>query len=249
MKNVLKHYNATERFLVEKGFARLATDAEKEVDGERIKWKSGQAKRGINADEMSWGLDSQANGLGGRPPMVLMTPMLKSSGYSTQHSSIKMTFFFGMTFGDEPLPPLLILPTSGEFKRLQGELISRFHQVEGRYGHANRKRFSPMIACSPKGSMTGEILQSFMTYCTQLFPDCCDEELHQVFWKLDNAVGRRADEINFVTRTFGHYIYPGLPNTSEGTQEMDQVFFLLQLIMELNRRQIELERTKLGEIF
>ena len=238
MSNLIKHYDNTEKFLVNNGFARHATNEEKEIDGENIKWKLDQMKRGANFDEMSFGLSADANSLGGREGMIYVTDLVKNSGQSTQHSSLKVTVFAGMNFADEAFPPLIILPTSGETTRLKTELISRMHQIEGRFGHSNRKRFSPMIAATPKGSMNATILDSYLKYLTQLYPDIRDEEGKRLFVKLDNGVGRDNTDFLFNSRSFGAYIWPGLPNTSEGTQEMDQAFGLFKSRMELNRRNI-----------
>ena len=244
--NLLKHYGNAEKFLVDNGFARLATKEEKEQTNENIKWYDDQRNRGMNGDEMAWGLDADANGLGGRPGATFITDLLKNSGQASQHSATRVTLFCGMTFGDEALPPLLILPAGGESKRVQTELVQRMHQIEGQYGHEHRKRFSPMIAASPKGSMNATILNSYMQYLTQLYPDCEDTIKKRLFFKLDNGVGRDNDEFLFNSKSHGVYIWPGLPNSSEGTQEMDALFAFFKSLMENNRRTIYQAKQKAG---
>ena len=96
--NVLKHYKNTEKFLVDHGFARLATEEEREIDGEQIKWKPSQMKRGCNFDEMAFGLSADANSLGGREGMIYLTGHVKNSGQTSQHSAMRVTIFCGMNF-------------------------------------------------------------------------------------------------------------------------------------------------------
>ncbi len=243
-----KHYERTEEFLVEKAFARLASSEELDINpNERIKWKPGQPARGINGDETYFGLDDSSQSQGGRKAVGMVNSTIKQAGFAAQHSSVRLTLFMAATYADEPLPPILILPASGDQKRIGCELISRCHQVEGSFGHIIPKRFNPMVAASPKGSMTSEILKSYCLYLTQLYPDVADEPGKRLFIKLDNAVGRNNTGMNFVARQYGIYIYPACPNTSEGSQEMDQSFGKFKSLTEINRVKIAELRANQGE--
>ena len=75
---------------------------------------------------------------------------------------------------------------------------------------------------------------SIMMHCiTELFPGASDDDRRRVIWKLDNGVGRNDNEFLFDARQLGIFVYPGLPNTSEGTQEMDCLFAFFQFLMDL----------------
>ena len=117
-------------------------------------------------------------------------------------------------------------------------MLSKFHHIEGQWGHEQRKSFSPYIAASPKGSMSANILKGYLQHIMQLYPDIQDVDKKRVIWKLDNGVGRDDIELNHMARVMGYVIYPGLPNTSEGTQECDQSFSTFKSRMEKNRQNI-----------
>ena len=143
-----------------------------------------------------------------------------------------------MTYNDKVLPPLIILTAPGLTKRLEADLLSRFHHIEGKWGHNRRRSFSPYIAASTKGSMSAEILKGYFLHISQLYPDMEDVDKKRVIWKLDNGVGRDDPELNHLARVLGFVIHPGLPNSSEGTQECDQNFSTLKSKMEKNRQDI-----------
>ena len=237
-QNLIQHYENFEKEMVNLKCARWSTEEELEVSNEKIKWFDDQRVRVINGDEMSFGFDSDSNNLGGRPAMNYSADAVRDAGEADQHSSTKMTIFCAMTYNDEVLPPLIIFTATGYTKRLEAELLSRFHHIEGQWGHSRRRSFSPYLAASTKGSMSAEILQGYFLHISQLYPDMADIDKKRVIWKLDNGVGRDNAELNHLARTLGYIIYPGLPNTSEGTQECDQNFSTFKSKMEKNRQEI-----------
>jgi hypothetical protein len=58
--------------------------------------------------------------------------------------------------------------------------------------------------------------------------------------------GRDNKDVLSRARLMGVVIYPGVPNTSEGTQEMDKLFAYSKGLMERNRQTISVERKKGG---
>jgi hypothetical protein len=245
-KNLLAHYENMAEFLVEQDFARRATPDEIEIDGELIKWFDNQRIRGMNFDEVSFSLDYSSNGQGGRPPSLFLADGVQRAGEGGQKSSYKVTFFFGMTYGDEALPGCLILPLTAEFPQIKEELIKRMHQIEGQFGHKKRKKFDIYIAASPKGSMTAGILGDYLQKMVNLYPDMNDAPGKRLFCKLDSGPGRDNKDVLSKARLMGVVIYPGVPNTSEGTQEMDKLFAYSKGLMERNRQTISVERKKGG---
>ena len=92
-QNLISHYNNFEAEMVRFKFARWSTKQELETCNERIKWFDNQRKRVINGDEISFGLDTDSNNLGGRPTMHYVANDVKDAGEADQHSSTKMTIF------------------------------------------------------------------------------------------------------------------------------------------------------------
>ena len=114
----------------------------------------------FNVDEMGFSLKDGDNGLTGRPGTVMNSGDVQNCGEASQKSSLKFTILAGMTFGDEALPPLFILPSLANFAKIRGRLLVKLNKVKGVYGYGknNRRTFSAMVACSKKGSMMKEIL-------------------------------------------------------------------------------------------
>ena len=233
--NLLKHFRSFEEMLVEKNIGRRATAEEKERDGVEVVWLPGQPARAGNIDEMSLSLDYSKNGAGGRPGATFSCTGVRSSGEPDQKSSYKVTVLAGMTFEDEPLPPLIIIPSGAQEPIIRKELLGRFHQVEGQYGHSSKKWFSPMIAASPKGSITIDILRQYLQQIREWYPDLADEDGKRFVLCIDSGPGRHDPEFLNEAAEMGVIISPKPPNTSEVTQEMDRLFALFKSILERNR--------------
>lgn len=233
--NLLKHFRSFEEMLVEKKIGRRATAEEKERDGVEVVWLPGQPARAGNIDEMSLSLDYSKNGAGGRPGATFTCTGVRSSGEPDQKSSYKVTVLAGMTYDDEPLPPMVIIPSGAQEPIIRKELLRRFHQVQGQYGHSSKKWFSPMIAASPKGSITIEILRMYLQEIREWYPDIADEDGKRFLLCIDSGPGRHDPEFLHEAAEMGVIISPKTPNTSEVTQEMDRLFALFKSILERNR--------------
>jgi hypothetical protein len=235
--NQLKHYINFEKFSVEAGFASWATDEQYETTGQKTIWTTEQRARYINVDEISFSLGYGDNGVGGREPMKFTVDGIRDSGEEEQKSSFKCTLLFGMNGRDEALPPLIILPSAAANPRIKKALLSRMPQVEGMYGLTEKKKYSCWIATSANGSMDGGIMMAYIEKLIELFPDARDERGFRICFKVDSGPGRKGqyNEVSFVAKQFGVIIYTSLPNSTEGTQEMDQVFSFLKTRMEINR--------------
>ena len=236
VENLVAHYRNMEECLVRRGYARNSTHEEEQQSGEKIKWFPNQCCRAGNIDEMSWGFGHDANGLGGRPGMSLTTELVPTPGDPAQKSSLKVTLLYGMTFADEALPPLIILPSSAENPIIRERLLCRFDQVVARYGNPRRKAFDCMIAYSNKGSMTKGIFQDYLKRFLNFYPDLRNVDGKRFFLKMDSGNGHCDEEGLAMATVLGVDLYAGVPNTSEGTQECDQVFSYNKALMERNRR-------------
>ena len=63
-------------------------------------------------------------------------------------------------------------------------------QICGKFGHSVRKGFDLMIASSPNGSMTAEILTAYCLRLVTLYPGVRDEDDNRLFVKADSGQGR-----------------------------------------------------------
>ena len=102
--------------------------------------------------------------------------------------------------------------------------------------------------------MTNDILhrwlgKHFVTY----FPSVCDLPGHRVWLKLDTGPGRQTSEFLSWARVEGIDIAPGLPNSTEMGQEMDQLFGPFKNSIYWNRKLLldvkgKLEKNDIGHI-
>ena len=234
--NLNNHFVAWEKFVVEIGMARQSTREEFEESGEYVKFYPGQADRIINADEMGFGLSNEDNSKGGRPAMEQYNPNLPNSGNASHKSSSKTTFLLGVTMNDEVIPPLLVLMSSAQRPNVSGELLSCLKQIKGKFGHNTEKWFDPVVSFSEKSSITAEIFVEWIIKVVQLlYPNVEDKPGKRVVLKLDCGPGRYNEKFLLLSRACGIYFFPGLPNGTELTQEMDQLYHAVKSIMEHNR--------------
>ena len=82
------------------------------------------------------------------------------------------------------------------------------------------------------------------------YPDLTDVDGKRFFLKMDSASSHCDEEGLSMAKVLGIDLFPGVPNTSEGTQECDQIFGYLKALMEKNRRTLyELKISKgLGQV-
>ena len=163
--NLKMHYKNFKNFVVEKGFARRATKEELEQSTERIKWSERGRSRTLNIDEIAFHLCHGKNGMSGRPGTVLNCEGVQNCGEATDKSNYRFTIVPGLTYADEVLPPLIILPSSAEFPEIKIELLKILHQTRGKFGNTIYKLHDCMVAASPRGGMTSEL---FASYCENL---------------------------------------------------------------------------------
>ena len=188
--------------------AKYSTKEEFEESGEYVKFFPGQGDRIINADEMGFGLGDGDNSIGGRPVMEQYNSELPKPGKAGHKSSNKATFHLGVTMNDEVLPPLIVLMSTAQHPSISGELISCLKQIEGKFGHNERKWFDPVIAYAEKGGVTSDIFCEWMTKVVQLlYPNVEDKPGKRVVLKLDCGPGWSDENFLLLARACGIYFF------------------------------------------
>ena len=94
-------------------------------------------------------------------------------------------------------------------------MFESFKQIRGKYGYSQARYFDPYIAYEPKGSMTGEIFESYMAFIASLFPYLADKPGSRVIVKADMGPGRFNEMFLSRTSELGMKFFPGLPNGTE----------------------------------
>ena len=238
-QNQNKHYEYWERQLVDLGFGQYASNHEERLKHGNVVLYDGMAKRIIQCDEMGFSLDGSKNGVGGRESATPTNPNLPEAGKPTNKSSQKSSWMFGMNFDDEPLPPMVVLPSAAEIPKFKVHFVTEMPQVEGVFGFPGARFFAPVFAASENASFDNKLfLQWINEILVPLFPDAEDKAGYRVLLKSDSGPGRFSVEFRSVARSHGVYFFPGPPNGTELGQEMDQLYSLLKTLMEKNRKLI-----------
>jgi hypothetical protein len=103
--------------------------------------------------------------------------------------------------------------------------------------------FDGTVGMNEKAGMNEEELEKFIyTNIVRLFPDVQDATRKRVILKVDSGPGRMNVKMLARLRCMGIYVVPGVPNTTEVSQEMDQLYGLFKSLYRENLRALALHR-------
>ncbi len=234
--------------LIDLGFAREKTLEDVEVEGELV-FLPGQKERIINVDETDGTLDDTSGQAGGRPPVVFTAPDVPSGSTSVNKCSYKTTLIFGSTAAGEPIPLHFQFKTTAKTNEGQRISIDWFRvcpRVRGKFGHEVPKDFPVTFGMNEKGGMNSVELQKYMkTAIFPLYPDIADTPGKRVLLKVDSGPGRMNVEMLADLRLQGMYLMPGVPNTTQVTQETDQSYGQYKSSYRNNLRLLSMRRQPL----
>ena len=240
-KNLQLNYKRWEEACIQEGFARPAETEEELQEHGRIVFYDGKfSSRFMNFDEMQLSLDQNNERPGGRPADTPTNPSISDPG-SGQYKSGAYCTIVASIVGNEPGIPLFIFPTqakSGEVNVYPKRLES-FPQIKAKYGNTFARWYDVNIQFSPKGSMNSSIMGHWVQGLSEYYPDVADEPGKRVIVKSDSGPGRLKNE-KFMNNLLmdGFKFFASLPNGTEITQEMDQLFAEFKRLCYLNRDQL-----------
>jgi hypothetical protein len=234
-----KHYQQWECEMLRLGFARKPIGEEELKREGHVVFHDEQLQRYVGLDECKISLASgkKDEHTGGRPGSTPTNPLLPDPGKASEKSSKCLTVLFGH-IGDEAFAPLLIFPTSAqpENRKIYAKHIGSLQQICGKFGHSMPRWHDCSVATSPHGSMTSEIFDEFITEkLVRYWPDLEDSPGKRVIISADGGPGRMNSDFLAKGRILGIYHMPKCPNTTEETQEMDQLFSALKSAIYRNR--------------
>lgn len=216
---ILSWFVGYRRVLLEKGFAVENDDGTvRFLDVGRI----------INIDETHLTLDeASAAGKGGRPAQCMYDPNLSRTGRAAHKTSMSMTLMAGSTAAGRMLAPHVQLPTSAtaeERQRIRADVAMHFPTFLWQVGSGDEVSLEPTFGCNEKGGFDANQFRKFIHTLLTWFPDCADVDGKRVFVKVDSGPGRHNKVLIYECAQRGIILFPGVPNTTAVTQEMDQAF-------------------------
>jgi hypothetical protein len=223
----LKNYQAWERILVERGYARMPENEMEREEKGHVVFYPGQERRIVNFDEMKLTLDGTDESAGGRPATTPSFPGIPESGKAVDKNDNKCTIMMGIA-GNEPLPPLIIFTCNTknvEKRKLNFKALTGFKQVYAQYGYEEARWHDCSFARNPKGGMNKELFEGYiLNDLADKFPDATNQPGKRVMAKTDSGPGRSSTATLARMKVDGFDLFPGVPNGTEIGQEMDQLF-------------------------
>ena len=236
--------------LVELGFAREKTEAEKDtVEGE-LYFFPGQKHRIGNIDETDGSLDDTSHQRGGRPAVTFYSPDISGGGTAVNKSGYSSTIICGSNAAGDPFPPHFQLKTMAqteEGQRLSVDWFTHAKDVIGTFGFPVRVTLPCTFGMNERGGMNSVELAKYMKSAVlPLYPDMEDKPGKRIIMKLDSGPGRMNVEMLAELRLLGCYVVPGVPNTTSKTQETDQNYGPMKSCYRKNLRYLSQERFQKG---
>jgi len=215
--------------LIELSFARKKNEADTNVEGE-VMLLPGQKESIVNVDETDGTLDDACKQTGGRPAMVFTAPDAVGGSTTVNKCGYKTTVICGSTTAGKPIPPHFQLKTDAKTDEGQRVSVDWFRycpQIGGKFGHPEHRLFPVTFGMNEKGGMNAVELKKYMDVAIlPLYPDICDIPGKRVMMKVDCGPGRLNVEMLAHLTLKGMYLMPGVPNTTQVTQETDHSYGL-----------------------
>ena len=140
-----KYYDNWEFHLIKSGFGREPENKKERNLYGNVIFHPGQLDRILHINEMGFSFDGAKNGIGGRIPCYYSNPLIAEAGTACEKSSLKVSILFGANYNCQPIPPLIVFPTTAKAPKLELKLLQTLHQVCGKFGYEEERWFNPVI--------------------------------------------------------------------------------------------------------
>ena len=211
-------FNSWEVFLLKQKFAYV------DENGKCVVPKD-QMRRIINIDETPLPLDGSQGNCGGRPPESICDATLPQTGQAVSKSGITLTMIGGSNAAGDPIPLHFQFGSAAKTedqKKIKLEVALYMHETFGQWGFGEVRSMSPTFGMNEKGGMDQKELEKYIfTNIIPLYPDLADEDGKRIIIKVDSGPGRNNVMMLAKARVRGGMFFPGVPNSTALTQEMD----------------------------
>ena len=240
-KNLKQNYSRWKDACIQEGFARLSeTEEEFQEHGQIVFFDGKFSNKFMSFDEMQLSLDQNSERPGGRPADTPTNPSISDPGSGEYKSGTYCTIVASIV-GNEPGIPMFIFPTQAKSGQVNvyPKRLESFPQIHAKYGNTFARWYDVNLQFSPKGSMTSTIMGHWVHGFSEYYPDVADVEGKRVMVKSDFGPGRLKNE-EFMNSLLvdGFKFFASLPNGTEITAEMDQLFSEFKRLCYLNRDQL-----------
>ena len=77
--------------------------------------------------------------------MSYTNPNLPDSGEAIAKSSDKISILFGATYDGQPIPPLIVTPSTAQRPNIPLLMLQHLHQIEGHFGYDTKRFFNCVV--------------------------------------------------------------------------------------------------------
>jgi hypothetical protein len=209
--------------LITHGFA---CEVIKENGEKEITFSEEQKQRIINIDETNLSLDGSDGGRGGRPACTITMKHCNRPGTAQNKTSLSSSLICGSNAAGKAMP--LHIMFSSDAKEADNYAVNAawivsLPRFKGTFGHQEEKVFPASVTTNEKGGSDGRVLQKLLHYYVKtLYPDVADTPGKRLLFKIDGGPGRLDISMLAELRSLGVYLFPGVQNTTQITQETDQ---------------------------
>jgi hypothetical protein len=214
-------------FCVSKGFATRTDQGE-------VIFSETQKRRIINIDETNLSLDGSDGGRGGRPACTITIKHCQRPGTAQNKVGLSSSLMCGSNAAGEAMPLHVMFSSKAEEENMAVKLswVAGLPTVSEQFGHDEVQTFPASVTVNEKGGTDARVLrQVLMHYMVTLFPDAADVDGKRVLIKIDGGPGRLDVQSLAELRALGCYLFPGVQNTTQITQETDQNYGLFKSML------------------
>ena len=252
--NINTWFDELSKTLVEKGFARPITPADKLLGHEgELFFHPNQLERIINLDETEFSTDGTSKNSGGRS-VTKYGPgtggLIPAGCDRTNKSGYSATFIAGSNVAGWPLPGHLQMKSDAknENKKIDKKLFLHAMLLSGVLENDELIERDITVNCNEKSGMDNEEFSKYIqTLIMPLFPDACDIAGKRVIIIVDSGPGRLNADLLAILRLNGFYMIAGVPNTTHVTQSTDRNYGLFKSDYRHNLQFLTISRREMNK--
>jgi hypothetical protein len=215
-------FDSFEKHCVELGFSQ------REASGGSFRFI--HPERIFNLDETNVSLDGSSGDRGGRPTTTFYDPNLSRTGNAQSKTSDQCTLIYGSNALGQPLPPHFQLKVNAKIQeriKIRLDVLEHIPKICSDYGDG-QKEYSGTFGANEKGGMNTPEFKKYVENIRHIFPDCANISGRRIMLKIDSGPGRSDKEFLAWCRARGIIVYPGVPNVTAVSQEMETFLWRLK---------------------
>jgi hypothetical protein len=176
-------------------------------------------------DDTKFSTDDSDGGIGGRTENSVTICDTTRAGTGTNRSNLSSTLMCVSNAADKPLPVYAMFSSDAQEENysIDYRWIADFPRVQGVFGHEDVHEYWTQLTLNEKCGSDCRVLNQCLTgYQERLYPDAADIPGKRLLYTIDGGPGRLDEGYLAEKRALVIYLFPGVQNTTQLHQDMDQ---------------------------